>query len=578
MPKTIEAKELQLVRLFGDEYRFEIPEYQRPYAWTTDETGELLDDLVHAMGNVEDVSDASPYFLGCIVIIKNGLQSQAQIVDGQQRITTLTILFCVLRELAAENDKSGIDRYVYEPGDKYAGIQGHYRLAVRARDRAFFQANIQQRGKLFLAFERPRASLSDSQSRMLQNAEYLTKEVGKLDERRRDTLMEFLVQRCYLVVVSASDQNSAYRIFSVLNDRGLDLSPTDILKAEIIGSLPEAIRSRYTAIWEDIEENLGRERFRELFAHIRMISMKSRRHGTLQQDFQEHILKEEDRANFIDNELEPYADAYQTVTAASYQGAAGSEGINRYLRYLNRLDNFDWIPPAMAFYRRNHRDPALLLRFVRDLERLAYKMFVLRANITQRIRRYRDVLHAIEREEELFAPSSPLQLSAAETADLLRALDGPIYTRARVSKTLLLRLDSLLAEAGASYAHPGITIEHVLPQNPGRESQWLKDFPDEAERMEWTHRLGNLVLLSRRKNVGRATTTLTIRKESTFRKGAWQPLPLLHRCWLSARGRPRCCGDGSGSCSAPSRRNGALRGQRHSSRGRGARTRAQPQI
>ena len=519
MPETIEAKELQLVRLFGDEYRFEIPEYQRPYAWTTDETGELLDDLVHAMGNVENVSDASPYFLGSIVIIKNGLQSQAQIVDGQQRITTLTILFCVLRELATESNRISIDRYVYEPGDKYAGIQGHYRLAVRERDREFFQNNIQQRGKLSLAFERPRASLSDSQSRMLRNAEYLTKEVTKLDERRRDTLMEFLVQRCYLVVVSASDQNSAYRIFSVLNDRGLDLSPTDILKADIIGSLPEDIRSRYTAIWEDIEENLGRERFRELFAHIRMIRMKSRRHGTLQQDFQEHVLKEEDRANFIDNELEPYADAYQTVTAASYQGADGSEGINRYLRYLNWLDNFDWIPPAMAFYRRNHRDPALLLRFVRDLERLAYKMFVLRANITQRIKRYRDVLHAIEREEELFAPSSPLQLSAAETADILRALDGPIYTRPRVPRTLLLRLDSLLAEAGASYAHPVITIEHVLPQNPGRESQWLKDFPDEAERMEWTHRLGNLVLLSRRKNVGAGNYDFDYKKREYFQKG-----------------------------------------------------------
>ena len=115
--------------------------------------------------------------------------------------------------------------------------------------------------------------------------------------------------------------------------------------------------------------------------------------------------------DFVDAVLEPYADAYQTVTGASYQSTGDSENVNKYLYYLNCLDNFDWIPPAMAFYKHNYRDPDLFLRFVQDLERLAYKMFIMRANINQRARRYRPILHAIEQKEELFAPSSPLQLS-----------------------------------------------------------------------------------------------------------------------------------------------------------------------
>ena len=48
MFETIEAKELRLVDIFSDDYRFEIPEYQRPYTWTTKQTGECLDDLLHA--------------------------------------------------------------------------------------------------------------------------------------------------------------------------------------------------------------------------------------------------------------------------------------------------------------------------------------------------------------------------------------------------------------------------------------------------------------------------------------------------------------------------------------------------
>ena len=74
-----------------------------------------------------------------------------------------------------------------------------------------------------------------------------------------------------LVVVATPDLDAAYRIFSVLNSRGLDLAPTDILKSEIIGAIPAAQRDAYTKKWEDAEEDLGREPFTDLFSHIRMV-------------------------------------------------------------------------------------------------------------------------------------------------------------------------------------------------------------------------------------------------------------------------------------------------------------------
>ena len=519
MSETIVAKELQLVSIFSDNYRFVIPDYQRPYAWTTEQTGELLDDLLYAMEHVENVSDASPYFLGSIVTIKNGLQSQAQIVDGQQRITTLTILLCVLRELASsDSDRNDTHSYIYAPGRESAGIQGHYRLTVRERDTKFFQNNIQQMGRLRTFLERSPANLPDSQKRMLENAHYLYHSLAEREEKLRKILTQFLAQRCYLVVVSASNQNSAYRIFSVLNDRGLDLSPTDILKSDIIGALPENIRSQQTEIWEKIEEDLGRDRFSDLFAHIRMISMKRRQRGTLQQEFQDHVLKAVDRSDFIDTVLEPYAEAYATVTGASYESTGGFGEVNKYLRYLNQLNNFDWIPPAMAFYRRN-QNPEAFLHFIRDLERLAYAMFIVRANVNRRTSRYADILRAIHQKKHLDGLASPLQLSSKEISDVLSALDGPIYSRSRVPRTLLLRLDSLLADEGARYEHSTTTVEHVLPRNPARSSQWLRDFPDEEEREEWTDKLANLVLLSRSKNIRALNYDFNRKKEEYFQKG-----------------------------------------------------------
>jgi len=526
MPETIKAEELQLFDIFNDSYRFQIPDFQRPYAWTTEQTSELLDDLLYAMGQVDNVNDASPYFLGSIVIIKNALQTQAYVVDGQQRLTTLTILFCVLRELAAtESDRSDRHSYIRAVGRKSAGIPGHYRLTVRERDKEFFQENIQQMGRLSSFVENSQGILTDSQKRMLENASYLWKSVSKLDEKRRNALVHFLAQHCYLVVVSTSDQNSAYRIFSVLNDRGLDLSPTDILKADIIGALKETKQASYTMKWEDIEEDLGRDNFRDLFAHIRMIYVKSKLYGTLQQEIQASVLKSVGKSEFVDQILIPYAEQYEIVTRECYESVADAEAVNEYLRHLNRLDNFDWIPPALEYFKRYPRDTSRLLRFLRDLERLAYGLFIKRANINQRIRRYADVLRRIEQGKDLFEPESRLQLSSDEKSEILCALDGQIYSQIRVRRPLLLRLDSLLADEGVSLIHSVISIEHVLPQNPRSGSEWCKDFTED-ERAYWTNRLANLVLLSHRKNSRAQNYDFDKKKEVYFKKGGMPTFPL----------------------------------------------------
>ena len=344
MPETIEAKELHLVRVFSNEYLSEIPEYQRPYAWTTEEVGDLLDDLFYAMDKDEEINETPPYFLGSIVIINDSTSTstRAYIVDGQQRITTLTILFCVLRELSTdENLRNTLSKYVREESDILAGVEGRFRLSVRKRDRDLFQAKVQMTGALADFLKHPPADLSDSQQRMFENAKYLWNGLSKLGKERWIKLASFLVRRCYLVVVSASDQSSAYRIFAVMNDRGLDLSPTDILKAEIIGEMDDGVRSRYTEMWEDIEEDLGRDNFRDLFAHIRMIYMKDKARGALNQEFRDGVLEHIESKDFIDEVLAPFANTYEIVTRAAYKSTEGAEKINQHLNHLRQLDNYD---------------------------------------------------------------------------------------------------------------------------------------------------------------------------------------------------------------------------------------------
>ena len=139
--------------------------------------------------------------------------------------------------------------------------------------------------------------------------------------------------------------------------------------------------------------------------------------------------------------------------------------------------------------------------------------------MSRRTSRYAEILRAIHHKNDLYGPSSPLQLSSKEISDVSHALDGPIYARSRVPRTLLMRLDSLLADEVARYEHATITVEHVLPRNPERNSQWLRDFPDDEERAEWTDKLGNLVLLSRTKNIRALNYDFSRKKKEYFQRG-----------------------------------------------------------
>ena len=499
MAATIEATEIQLMNVFDDQYTFRIPPYQRPYAWTTEQTSELLEDLLYAVRGVESVDQTPPYFLGSVVVIQESGSSLAEVVDGQQRLTTLTILLCVLRELADENKKTQLEVFVWQEGNEYKGTEPVFRVTLRERDREFFRKNVQTSGNLRKFVERDSTKGPDSQQRIHENTKHIWHELRGLTSDQRKLLGEFITRRCYVVIVSTSDQSSAYRIFSVMNDRGLDLSPTDILKAEIIGAKDDRDRAKYTEAWENIEDDIGRDNFRDLFTHIRMIYMKEKARGELTEEFRNGVLKHATNADFVDDVLIPYADVYKSVNRIDEIRESKINEIDRYLQYLGRLDNFDWIPPAMAFFYKEPSDNEKL-QFVRALERLAYGMFILRLNINKRLSRYVPILDAIETEKDLFVESGPFELSSDECAEILRILDGPIYSLPRVPRPLLLRLDGLLADVGATYDHPTITIEHVLPQTPNTDSEWTTVFPDEGEREYWTDRLGNLVLLSRRKN------------------------------------------------------------------------------
>ncbi|MDZ8185986.1 MAG: DUF262 domain-containing protein [Nostoc sp. ChiSLP02] len=495
----LQANDYSISEVFSNEFIFTIPLYQRPYAWTTEQAGEMLEDLIAALGDGNDkIDEINPYFLGNIVLIK-GDKPDAQVIDGQQRLTTLTILLATLRALLPDEIANELTTYLYQKGKLVDRTPNVYRLTLRERDAQFFQDYIQNENGINTLQKLSSAKLSDSCINIKDNTLIFLNRLQKFTKEQLLYFAQFILTRCFIVIVSTPDIDSAYRIFSVINNRGMDLTHSDILKAEILGKIDKNHQDKYNEKWEEIEEKLGREIFKSLFSHIRMIYAKSKPVESILKEFLKYVKPTETPQKFIDEKLIPFAEAFYEINNLAYSSDRLANEVNQTFKWLNSIDNSDWIPPAILYLSRNYSNPELLVRFFKDLDRLASGLMIQRANINERVERYSKLLHAIEDGEDLYAPNSPLQLKPKEQEYIVTILNDDLYLIRKIRLYVLIRLDAALSD-GIAASFSNITVEHVLPQNPASKSAWLNWFPTPEEQNKYVHRIGNLVLLSSYKN------------------------------------------------------------------------------
>lgn len=539
MAKTLEAHDKLIREIFEGSYQFEIPDYQRPYAWTTGQATELFDDLYSAMQDARVSGSGSQYFLGSIVLIKNDRDPKSSVVDGQQRLTTLTMLFAVLRTVMPDA-ADDITDFLYKKGKFSLGEKNEYRLTAREEDADFFRTHIQEPGgiaQLVVSTDK----LEDSRLRYRENATLLLEKAKALSPDDRNALWKFLANDCSLVVISTPDLEAAYRIFSVLNNRGLDLAPIDILKAEVLGLIRrmggEDEAHTYSKKWSKIESQLGRDAFGELFGHIRSIYAKQKQRATLVKEFKERVSEYKTPIDLVDKVIEPYAKVWDFVRNADFEADEQAEtikNINEYLSWLNRVDFKDWVPPALLYSKRFRQQLKLLAEFFKALERLTYFLLVTKVGINERIEIYAALTKEIEPDAFTgdLAALTTLTLSDAQKRKFVEALDGNVYDdlpKARMA--LVLRLESLRRAPGVRF-QDAVSLEHVLPQTPPDGSDWIKWFPDKDERDYWTHRLANLVPLDRKKNSSARNSDFA-RKKKVYSegKGTASPFVLTREVW-----------------------------------------------
>lgn len=263
----IEAKDKSIGQVLQRQ-QFVIDEYQRSYSWKRKQIETLLDDLYYNFTNNlsesnkdNDVRLFDVYFMGPIVVSLT--KTSKSIVDGQQRLTTFTLLLIFLHHLCNELKIScdiNLMSYVcYKRGENLSFV-----LNIPQR-KEIMDVLVDGRFEEMLEISKSLDKENDDSVNNIINAYQQISDDFPPDLRNKETLpmfIEWLLDKVIVVEISAFTNEKAYTIFETMNDRGLSLTPTEILKAHIISQIEdEDKKSEVNKLWlkkiNNIIQNAG---------------------------------------------------------------------------------------------------------------------------------------------------------------------------------------------------------------------------------------------------------------------------------------------------------------------------------
>jgi uncharacterized protein with ParB-like and HNH nuclease domain len=327
--------------------KYSIDYYQREYKWNKKQIQELIDDLsskfleeYNPLHPRTKVADYPHYFLGSIIISKK--DSVAYIVDGQQRLTSLTLLLILLRNLQKDQDTTvNVDELIFS--EKFG--QKSFNLHVDERTQAM-EALYEAGAETFNTIDR-----SDSVQNLVKR--YQDMETCFPEELRAIALpyfIDWLLENVHLVEITAYSDDDAYTIFETMNDRGLSLSPTDMLKGYLLANIDEKKRTVANTLWRDrirefnaVGKEVEADCFKAWFRSQYATKIRERKRDAKPEDFDRigtefhrwlrdaasniGLNQSEDFYDFIDRHFSFYSRQYLKLIEASQKPVSGLERV-----------------------------------------------------------------------------------------------------------------------------------------------------------------------------------------------------------------------------------------------------------
>lgn len=494
-------------------HRLSVPPNQRPYSWKEQQIDDLLIDL-----NTAIESGDKEYFLGSIVLT-TGEGPRPSVVDGQQRLASVTMIYAAMRDYLdqifdKERSISITDKYLRN-SDVWAGTH-EPKLKLGAQDSVFFERYVlapldsperdtskiskmmpDSNKRIAIAFDKIKSFFSPQ----LESTNNPITILKKWDE--------YLKNSVKVLLLKVEDESNAYKIFETLNDRGLDLATSDLLKNYLLGKAGnagfESVRHHWISALSKIGES-DESIFKKFIHHF----WASREGLTRERQLYENIkskIRTPKEAVKLASDLYESSSNYAAIVNPSHDlwapmGSAAQDAISR-LQDLKMDQYKPLLLACMDTFGMNQ--PEEITKILRALVSWSVRFRVTQQLGSSRLERlYQDGGKKVRNENHKKAHSVIAALSESVPPDIQfkKAFSELQEDNSKIARYYLHELERCCRSKMGISVHPStdekkINLEHVFPKQPDL-SMWTSFKQDSID--IYCYRLGNQVLLEKKKN------------------------------------------------------------------------------
>lgn len=532
MEEPFKPLSLSIRELFGNaDALYKIPQYQRPYKWEDEQVEKLWDDVYESFENEDE-----NYFLGSIITAKprdNEKSAYIDVVDGQQRLTTLMIMFCVIRDLypdinAEKSDENpfAVDIDTIRASIALYGKSNRLKLFTHRQHQSDFEELIIKGDTKELKKPYKYQVRSDEEPRykFINTSFIFRKKLEDLGQENSEKIIDYLFNQVKIIRIDCKNREFAIRLFQVLNDRGMDLTAADLIKSFLLERLYNTYKNdtdtskikeeQFISDWREMEQSIKNSdiSLNDLFIiyeyHILGQNPKKSLYDELQ-----NVFADKD-PNQIISDIKQFAHTYFKEIYEADDKVLYSF---RYIRW-----NMYWKSILLTALHTGYPDYEKLKK---QLRRFYYLYWIAGKTLSQIKQTSFNLIKWVKEKKPI--SEIEVELNKKITADGIESLairnlsSEQLATEVWIKPLLLLMEYNVTDSSKLSFIklNNDLHLEHILPVKYEKYPEWNHITKDVSAK--WLNSAGNITLLSGAKNIEASNNPFNVKMEVYKGKGKY---------------------------------------------------------
>lgn len=489
-------------KLMGNGLRYEIPKFQRDYSWETEHWDDLWQDVTLVINNEE-----IEHYMGYLVL-QTSDNKTFKVIDGQQRLTTLSILMLAVLKVLQTFSDSGIEKQnndirIDSYRKNYIGTLNTITLISDNKLKLNRNSDNYYRNYMVLLKDLPLRNTNSSEKQMRECFLWFSSKLSKQFKTGEAiaNFVETIVDKLFFTVITVTDQINAFKVFETLNARGVQLSSSDLLKNYLFSVIDDTKPhvseiDELENLWSRIIGKLGSRKFENYLRYYWNSKNKTVRKNQLFKTIRNNIKTKEDTFKLI-RDLDETADLFIAIQDPESEYWSELKEVRKFLYELKLFQIKQTNSLLISAYK--NLKPSLFLKLVKAVSVISFRYNIIGGlNPNEQEERYNTVANKISDLKKLDIND----LQSVYVLDINFENDFATKqfknnTRShKIVKYILARIEEYTFRNEINPDSDIYTIEHILPESATEE--W-GDFTDE-EVTRSIYRLGNLTLLEKKLN------------------------------------------------------------------------------